>query len=45
MTTANKAAERPGAAREGVLARYPLTFYFLIAYAFSWLVWDQRSKK
>src|SRR4029450_6183540 len=23
---------------EGLLARYPLTFYFLIAYAFSWLV-------
>jgi uncharacterized protein len=25
--------------RKALLARYPLTFYFLIAYAFSWLVW------
>jgi CAAX protease family protein len=25
--------------RRALLARYPLTFYFLIAYAFSWLVW------
>jgi CAAX protease family protein len=39
MTTADNAAKRQGAAREGLLARYPLTFYFLIAYAFSWLVW------
>jgi membrane protease YdiL (CAAX protease family) len=39
MTTADNAAQRQGAAREGLLARYPLTFYFLIAYAFSWLVW------
>jgi uncharacterized protein len=39
MTTADNAAQRQDAAREGLLARYPLTFYFLIAYAFSWLVW------
>jgi hypothetical protein len=26
-------------ARESLLARYPVTFYFVIAYAFSWLVW------
>jgi CAAX protease family protein len=25
--------------RRALLARHPLTFYFLIAYAFSWLVW------
>jgi CAAX protease family protein len=25
--------------RESLLARYPLTFYFVFAYAFSWLVW------
>src|SRR5437867_13447409 len=25
--------------RRALLARYPLTFYFLIAYGFSWLVW------
>jgi membrane protease YdiL (CAAX protease family) len=25
--------------RRPLLARYPLTFYFVIAYAFSWLVW------
>jgi membrane protease YdiL (CAAX protease family) len=39
MTTADNAAQRQGAAREGLLARYPLTFYFVIAYAFAWLVW------
>jgi membrane protease YdiL (CAAX protease family) len=38
MTTAD-AAERPGATRdEGLLARHPLIFYFLIAYAGAWLV-------
>jgi membrane protease YdiL (CAAX protease family) len=36
MTTA-AAAERPGAAREGLLARHPLLFFFLIAFAGSWL--------
>ena len=25
--------------RRALLARYPLTFYFVIAYGFSWLVW------
>ena len=39
MTTADNADQLQGAAREGLLARYPLTFYFLIAYCFSWLVW------
>jgi hypothetical protein len=39
VTTADNADQRRGAAREGLLARYPLTFYFVIAYAFSWLVW------
>lgn len=37
MTTAN-AAERSGASREGMLARHPLFFYFLFAFAFSWLM-------
>jgi uncharacterized protein len=37
MTTAD-AAQRPGAAREGLLARHPLVFFFLIAYAGAWLV-------
>jgi membrane protease YdiL (CAAX protease family) len=32
-------AERQTAAREGLVARHPLTFYFLIAYGFAWLVW------
>jgi CAAX protease family protein len=48
MTTADNAAQPPGAAREGLLARHRLIFYFVIAYAFSWLVWvplAQRSKK
>ena len=39
MTTADNAAQRQRAPREGLLARHPLIFYFLIAYAFSWLVW------
>ena len=39
MTTADNAAQRQRAPREGLLARYPLTFYFVIAYGFSWLVW------
>jgi len=39
MTTADNAAQRQRAPREGLLARYPLTFYFVIAYGFAWLVW------
>jgi membrane protease YdiL (CAAX protease family) len=39
LTTADKTAQRPGAAREGLLIRHPLIFYFLIAYALSWLAW------
>jgi membrane protease YdiL (CAAX protease family) len=39
MPPADNAAQRPGAAREGLLARHPLVFYFLIAYGFSWLAW------
>jgi uncharacterized protein len=39
MKTADNTAQQEGAAQEGLLARYPLTFYFLIAYGFSWLVW------
>src|SRR5262249_24532366 len=31
-------AQRPGAAREGLLARHPLVFYFILACAGSWLV-------
>jgi CAAX protease family protein len=39
MTTADNVAQRQRAPRKGLLARYPVTFYFLIAYAFAWLVW------
>lgn len=39
MTITDNAAQRQDAARKGLLARYPLTFYFVIAYAFSWVVW------
>jgi membrane protease YdiL (CAAX protease family) len=39
MITADNAAQRQGAAQENLLARYPVTFYFLIAYGFAWLVW------
>jgi uncharacterized protein len=37
MTTTN-ASERPATTRGGLLARHPLIFYFLIAYAGTWLV-------
>src|SRR4051794_5324959 len=33
MTTA---AERPDAAREALLARHPLVFFFLLSFVFSW---------
>ena len=36
MTTAD-AAERPDAAREGLLARHPLVFFFIFACAGTWL--------
>ena len=39
MTTADNVAQRPGAARENLLARHPLFFFFLIAYALPWLAW------
>jgi hypothetical protein len=35
MTTAT---ERPFAARGGLIARHPLVFFFIIAYAGSWLL-------
>ncbi len=38
MRTVDNAAQRPDAPREGLLARHPLVFYFLIAYAGTWLV-------
>jgi membrane protease YdiL (CAAX protease family) len=38
MTTADNAAQQPGAAREGLLARHPLVFFFLIAFAGAWLI-------
>ena len=38
MTTVDNAAPQPDAAREGLLARHPLLFYFIIAYAGAWLV-------
>src|SRR3954453_11970829 len=39
MTTVDSAAQRPDVARKGLLARHPLVFFFIIAYAGSWLVW------
>jgi membrane protease YdiL (CAAX protease family) len=38
VTTAS-ASERPATPRGGLLARHPLVFYFLIAFAFSWLLY------
>lgn len=39
VRSTDNAVQREGAARKSLLARYPLTFYFLFAYAFAWLVW------
>jgi uncharacterized protein len=36
MTTA---PAQPASARQGLLARHPLVAFFVMAYAFSWLVW------
>jgi membrane protease YdiL (CAAX protease family) len=36
---ATAAPLQPSAPRQGVIARHPLVFYFIIAYAFSWLAW------
>lgn len=36
MTTA---PTQPVSARHGLLARYPLTSFFVMAYAFTWIVW------
>jgi uncharacterized protein len=37
--TADQLQKDSGAAQRGLLARYPVTFYFVIAYGFAWLVW------
>jgi membrane protease YdiL (CAAX protease family) len=37
MTTA---PAQPASARQSVLARYPLISFFVMAYAFSWVVWS-----
>lgn len=37
MTTVNSASQ-PAPSHEGLLARHPLFFYFLIVFAFSWLM-------
>jgi membrane protease YdiL (CAAX protease family) len=36
MTTAT---ERPNAAHEGLIARHPLVFFFLLSFVFSWVWW------
>ncbi len=36
MTTA---PAQPSSARQGLLARHPLVSFFVMAYAFSWIVW------
>jgi membrane protease YdiL (CAAX protease family) len=35
-----KSDAHSGSARTGLLARYPLTFFFVIAFAGTWLVWS-----
>ena len=39
MTTVDNAARVPGGASQGLLARHPIIFYSIIAYAGTWLVW------
>ena len=39
MSTAD-AAERPATPRGGLLARHPLISFFVMAFAFSWIVWS-----
>jgi membrane protease YdiL (CAAX protease family) len=34
------ATERPDVARASLLARYPLTSFFVMAFAFSWIAWS-----
>jgi uncharacterized protein len=38
MTTAD-IAQQPGVPREGLLARHPLVFFFLLSFVFSWAYW------
>jgi membrane protease YdiL (CAAX protease family) len=38
MSTADSASQPASSPRGGLLARHPLTFYFLIAFSFSWLM-------
>ena len=38
MSTADTASQSASSPQGGLLARHPLTFYFLIAFAFSWLM-------
>jgi len=39
VTPTADAAERPRAARGGLLAHHPLLFFFIMAFAFSWIAW------
>src|SRR5262245_64593915 len=38
--TAVNAPERSAFTRGGLLARYPLTSFFVMAFAFSWIAWS-----
>src|SRR5215204_4638629 len=38
MSTADAASHSATSPQQGLLARHPLTFYFLIAFSFSWLM-------
>src|ERR687893_2151698 len=38
MSTADTASQSASSPQGGLLARHPLTFYFLIAFVFSWLM-------
>jgi membrane protease YdiL (CAAX protease family) len=40
IQTHEHAGVQPAASHQGVLARYPLVCFFVMAYAFSWIVWS-----
>src|SRR5436305_13384194 len=39
MSTADSASQPASSPQEGLLARHPLSFFFLMAFAFSWIAW------
>jgi uncharacterized protein len=40
MSVDNASVQQPASPRRGLLARHPLISFFVMAYAFSWIVWS-----